>query len=397
MPDRTMDTLPKDDSDTRQLVERYLWGSSPEEGYRALDLLCAHCYPIAEQVARCYARNEADVADLAQDAIIRLVTHLRQIREPASFPRWFATVAHNVGRQWLRHRLGAGSPRGSQADDADDRLVSALAPQTYTGFDGMADRELVRAYLAILPERERAVISRFYLGGLTYREISRDLRVTPRAVEGLLYRGIRRLNAVAMRVSESRQTSRTRCAVCGEHQLEGYLRLGDQPDRPLRVQATCSGCQPGYYWWHSLPLPADVYRSIDDAIATGRSVLSKSVRRLLRQPTPLCPICAVRLVPRRRWESVDRAGRRFSFNLRWECPSCGYSIQSPATVVADAIPEWRAFAAPTSQLVLGPQRQAGFGETSRLVVDARNFLTGRRARLTIACDSLQVIGLEVRE
>jgi RNA polymerase sigma factor (sigma-70 family) len=393
--DRKRETPSKHDSEARELVERYLRSGSQEEARGSLDLLCAHCYPTAQQVARCYARNEADVADLAQDAIVQLATHVGQIREPATFPRWFTTVAHNVGRQWLRRQLGTAAPCGSRVDGADDHLVTVPDPSAQIGFDWIADRELAHAYLVILPERERDVISRYYLGDLTYQQIACDLKMTPRAVEGLLYRGLRRLTAIATQLSESCQTSRTRCAVCGEHQLEGYLRLGDQPDHPLRLQATCPDCQPGYYWWHNLPLPADVYPSIDDAMAAGWSALSKTVRQLLRQPTPLCPSCMVPLVHRRRWESVDRAGNRFAFNLRWECPSCGGSIQSPATVVADAIAEWRAFTTHTSQLVLGPQRLVGRGETSRLVVDARDLLTGRRARLTIACDSLRVIGLDV--
>lgn len=352
--------------------------------------------PSAVRFVRCFGVPDADVDDVVQEALLQLARSLPDLREPRAFSHWFARVVRTACLQWTRRRRRPPSaPFDDWADAGDGSRWDPPDGAAFHAFATPETHDLVTGYLATLPERERQVVARYYLGDLTYAEIARELGLSERAVEGLLYRAMRHLRAVAESCADEPVELGVWCAICGMHRLSGYFRPGDSPATPLWIQATCPGCQPGYYWWMTLALDQRSYLSLDAAFARGADHLGRVARSLVRQDAPRCVSCQSPLRHLRPWEPVDRAGQIPNLVLRWECPTCHYSIQSQALVVAESVPAWQAFRASAPRLVVGRQRLVGQGVTRRLVISARDLESGRQGRLTIGTATLRVEGLEV--
>src|SRR5687767_10168176 len=64
----------------------------------SLERLVSLCSPVAAEIARSYTHQEANVADIVQNALLSLSRHLPQLREPEAFPQWFTTLVHNAAR-----------------------------------------------------------------------------------------------------------------------------------------------------------------------------------------------------------------------------------------------------------------------------------------------------------
>jgi RNA polymerase sigma factor (sigma-70 family) len=63
--------------------------------------------------------------------------------------------------------------------------------------DAIEAIDSVRRLLRILQPREREAVVRFYLDDQPQREVASRMGLTPKAVEDLLYRAMRRLRLVA--------------------------------------------------------------------------------------------------------------------------------------------------------------------------------------------------------
>ena len=125
----------------------------------ALDRLLALCAPAAAEIARSYVAQEADVADIAQDALLALSRHLRQLREPAAFAHWFATLAHNAARQWLRRERARRAERSLDVparsawlgDELPESPLDVPDPAAAAAFLALEARDQLHRLLGTLP------------------------------------------------------------------------------------------------------------------------------------------------------------------------------------------------------------------------------------------------------
>lgn len=353
----------------------------------SLERLAELCRPVALRIAWTYAPREADAADMAQEILLTLMSHLPRLRDPVAFPRWFSRVAHTTCGQWLRRERARGMdyslhvPVGEPALALPD-LAGSLA------YDAVDLRDLLSQLGKTLTPRAREAVSLTYLAGLPQREVGQRLGISPRAVEGLLYRALRQLQDVMAHCSDEAEELETWCSTCGEEHLRGYLRPGESPQWPLHLQATCPKCAPGHYWWFSLPLAASRYSSLETALDQGSSGLEALTRRLLRTPAPPCPSCATPLRHTRFWQGDD-------YRLQWSCPHCGHIVQTSVLTVATALPAWRAFHQSSARAVVLPQRALRRGAGMDIVAGVRDLTSERTLTLTVDGDSLRVCSLEV--
>ena len=356
----------------------------------SLECLLERCRPLAWQIARTYVTSEADGADIVQEASLQTAHHLRQLRRPDAFPHWFAAIVHNAARQWLRREREHRRVEALADDDDLTGEISALADRSAgSDFSQMETQDALARLLPALTERERQALLGCYLAGQSHLEIGRRLGLTARAVEGLLYRSMRRLRSVLAQCENDVTELESWCNVCGSHRLQGRIQPGLSPHYPLHLQATCPSCRPGNLFWVSLPLPLRTYDSLDAALQRGGDVLNSAACRLLSQPASSCERCRAPLRHRRFWD-------QYGYQLQWYCPNCrDGGVQAAAFAVAARLPAWRSFwQSPQHVLVQSHSVQQQGGER-RLFVDVRDVDSGRHARLTLAFDSLQVRCLEV--
>jgi len=134
---------------------------------------------------------EADAADLAQDAFVR-VYHNRARFDPAQkFSTWLYAIATNLARDRFRWRQRHPQVSLDAAREEAGSLRDTLPDAAASASEQMAAEERageVRAAVRSLPDELRAPLILSEYEGLSHAEIGAVLRCSAKAVETRLYR-----------------------------------------------------------------------------------------------------------------------------------------------------------------------------------------------------------------
>ena len=123
-------------------------------------------------------RNLDDANDLTQETLVQVLEHIRELRDPASFPAWLRAIATNLCASWSRRPCDL--PLYDQAA-ADDRDIAAAA------IARCEQREIARA-LQDLPQANRLALLMHVWDGVPYDRIAAFLGVPVTTVEGRIFR-----------------------------------------------------------------------------------------------------------------------------------------------------------------------------------------------------------------
>ncbi len=145
----------------------------------ALDALLRRHYDRLYGLCRRVTGNDADAQDACQEALMAIVRGLAGFDGRSTFATWAYRVATNACLDELRRRGRRPVPVDEIAerathDGADDRL---------------ADRMLIDAALAELPEDFRACVALRDLCDLDYAQIAEALDIPPGTVRSRIARG----------------------------------------------------------------------------------------------------------------------------------------------------------------------------------------------------------------
>ena len=132
--------------------------------------------------------------DITQETFLKAYQKLSTLKEPQSFASWLYVITANQCKAWLRQKR-------MWTQSLEDTSSAQLEKATYSGhiiaeneqMTAETQREVVKKLLAKLQESDRTVITLYYLGGMTYEEISKFLGVSEAAIRNRLYRARRRL------------------------------------------------------------------------------------------------------------------------------------------------------------------------------------------------------------
>jgi RNA polymerase sigma-70 factor (ECF subfamily) len=137
-------------------------------------------------------RGQSDVADLAQETFMRAYAHLGTFNPSLGrFSTWIYHIARNVVRTYLGKTLR----RPATQDLGEDRTLESALPDLSPDADparGILRAEAeadVRAALAELPERTRAVLSLRYYDNMEYQSIAETMGLSLGNVKTLIHRG----------------------------------------------------------------------------------------------------------------------------------------------------------------------------------------------------------------
>jgi RNA polymerase sigma-70 factor (ECF subfamily) len=118
-----------------------------------------------------------DVDDLVQDVFLTAYTRIRELRDPAAFGGWIATIARNRSTDYLR--------RAREQVALPDELAGGDPIETET----FAVLEIVKA----LPEAYRETLLMRLVEGMSGNEIAERSGLTPASVRVNLHRGMKLL------------------------------------------------------------------------------------------------------------------------------------------------------------------------------------------------------------
>ena len=132
--------------------------------------------------------------EITQDTFLKAYQNLSTLKEPQKFASWLYVIAANYCKMWRRKKR-------LPTQSLEDTDSAQLEKTTYSGYviaenERVAvetQREVVKQLLAKLQESDRTVITLYYLGEMTYEEISEFLGVSVASIKNRLYRARRRL------------------------------------------------------------------------------------------------------------------------------------------------------------------------------------------------------------
>jgi RNA polymerase sigma-70 factor (ECF subfamily) len=137
----------------------------------------------------------ADVDDLVQDVFVLAYTRIGELRSPAAFGGWLATIARNRATDHLRHRREQIELSADVADVAGGDPIEAEA---------IAILDVIRK----LPDAYRETLLMRLVEGMSGAEIAERTGLTPASVRVNLHRGMKLLRDRLEPVNTGRRESR---------------------------------------------------------------------------------------------------------------------------------------------------------------------------------------------
>jgi RNA polymerase sigma factor (sigma-70 family) len=144
-------------------------------------------------LARRLLRSDDLAADVTQEATVAALVGLGRLRSARQFGAWYAGIALNVARRWLRE-VAAG-PLHEEYPDAE--------PGPAEQAEAAEAARRVREAVATLAPGQRAAVLAFYWQGLTHAESALELGIS--------------VGAVKARLHQARGALAPRLASCIEH------------------------------------------------------------------------------------------------------------------------------------------------------------------------------------
>ena len=136
--------------------------------------------------------------EITQDTFLRAYQNLSTLRNPSQFLGWLYVIANRLCLNWLRKHKSA-----NQLQSLEDTPMEEVAKSAYARYvleqreiEATEHRfEIVKKLLEKLPESERTVMTLYYLGEMTTKEIGKFLGVSVETIRTRMHRARKRLQA----------------------------------------------------------------------------------------------------------------------------------------------------------------------------------------------------------
>ena len=178
---------------THSLRSEPVLGATPEleaarTGDRAAQArLLRAALPRLRNLIRYLVRHDAEVDDIAQEAMVSIVRGLPSYRGEGTFQSWCDRI---TAREALKQRRKQQAQRAEEADALDE---SAPLPSP----EAWLERRRAVALLDQLPEAQRDAVVLHHLGGFSLPELADELHIPVETARSRLRLGMQKLRAQA--------------------------------------------------------------------------------------------------------------------------------------------------------------------------------------------------------
>lgn len=137
---------------------------------RAFDQLIRRHQRGVWRVVQRYLKNEADTADVVQQAFVRALRALASFRGAASLRSWLYRIAINCALSWIRdHKREVPTEPN---DLGDDERAAVAEGSVVTQLESRDRGEALRAAVAKLPPKQKLVLELRVFDDLSFREVA---------------------------------------------------------------------------------------------------------------------------------------------------------------------------------------------------------------------------------
>ena len=141
--------------------------------------------------------------ELTQDVFLQVYKKLGTLKDPKCFAGWLYVIANRLTLNWIqRHKPAMQSLEETPLEEIDESSYTHYVTLEREADAAEQNSEIVKKLLERLPESERTVVTLYYLGEMTVKEIGNFLGVSVNTIKSRLRRGRERLQASESLVSE---------------------------------------------------------------------------------------------------------------------------------------------------------------------------------------------------
>ena len=134
--------------------------------------------------------------EITQDAFLQVYRKLPTLKDPHKFDGWLYVIANRLCIDWTRKKnLTTQSLEDTPVEEIENASYTHHVTEQRQTEISQQRRAIVKRLLTKLPESERTVITLFYLGEMTAKEISKFLGVSVSTIHTRLHRARKRLQA----------------------------------------------------------------------------------------------------------------------------------------------------------------------------------------------------------
>lgn len=159
--------------------------------------------------------------EITQDTFVQAYKKLSTLKDPNQFAGWLYVIANRLCIDWMRKQKwiqeqepAMQSLEGTAVVEIEKAAYIAHVSEQWETERAERRREFVNKLLEKLPERERTVVTLYYLDGMTTKEIGKFLGVSVNTITSRLQRARKRLRTDYERPGQE---------ILGEIQLSGNL------------------------------------------------------------------------------------------------------------------------------------------------------------------------------
>ncbi len=141
--------------------------------------------------------------ELTQDVFLQVYKKLGTLKDPKCFTGWLYVIANRLTLNWIqRHKPARQSLEETPLEEINESSYTHYVTLEREADAAEQNSEIVKKLLERLPESERTVVTLYYLGEMTVKEIGNFLGVSVNTIKSRLRRGRERLQASESLVSE---------------------------------------------------------------------------------------------------------------------------------------------------------------------------------------------------
>ncbi|MCY4567137.1 MAG: sigma-70 family RNA polymerase sigma factor [Candidatus Poribacteria bacterium] len=141
--------------------------------------------------------------ELTQDVFLQVYKKLGTLKDPKCFAGWLYVIANRLTLNWIqRHKPAMQSLEETPLEEIDESSYTHYVTLEREADAAEQNSEIVKKLLERLPESERTVVTLYYLGEMTVKEIGNFLGVSVNTIKSRLRRGRERLQEAESLVSK---------------------------------------------------------------------------------------------------------------------------------------------------------------------------------------------------
>ena len=132
--------------------------------------------------------------EITQDTFLQAYKKLATLKNPNQFAGWLYVIANRLCLNWMRKKkIATQSLESTHVGEVEKSSYTRYVSEQRETAASERRGETVKRLLARLPESERTVVTLYYLGEMTSKEIGKFLGVSVKTVHSRLHRARKRL------------------------------------------------------------------------------------------------------------------------------------------------------------------------------------------------------------